>query len=141
VVPTSTIPEGISALLALNLQADLETNVKMMMSAMEQVETGEVTTATRSATFDGIQVAEGQTIGLHNGRLKVADTTPEEVVLLLLQEMQNEAAEIITLYYGDSVTEREAAALADILRVQWPDQEVEVVAGGQAHYHYILSVE
>jgi DAK2 domain fusion protein YloV len=141
VVPTATIPQGISALLALNLQADLETNVKMMMSAMGEVETGEVTTATRSATFDGIRVSEGQTIGLHNGTLKVADKTPEEVVQLLLREMQNEEAEIITLYYGDTVTQHEAAALADTIREQWPDQEVEVVAGGQAHYHYILSVE
>jgi dihydroxyacetone kinase-like predicted kinase len=71
----------------------------------------------------------------------VAGSTIEEVVLALLKEMNQAQREIITLYYGETVGENEAHALADLLLQNWPDQEVEVVAGGQPHYHYILSVE
>ncbi|NLF02747.1 MAG: DAK2 domain-containing protein [Anaerolineales bacterium] len=141
VVPTATIPQGIAALLALNAQADMETNLETMKAAMAEIQTGEVTTATRSARLNGLEIEEGQVIGLHNGELTVADTTVEEVVQRLLRHMQTDEAEIITLYYGDSVTEDEAAKLADAVRSEWPDQEVEVVGGGQPNYHYILSVE
>ncbi|MFQ6102308.1 MAG: DAK2 domain-containing protein [Anaerolineae bacterium] len=141
VIPTRSIPQGIAALLATNYQADFETNVAAMTSAMEEIKTGEVTTATRSATINGVEVAEGQIIGLYNDELKVTGTTVEEVVQSLLKEMDTAQSEIITLYYGDAVGEGDANALADLLRQNWPDQEIEVVAGGQPHYHYILSVE
>jgi len=141
VVPTRSIPQGIAALLAINYQADFETNVATMASAMVEIETGEITTATRSATLNGIKVAEGQIIGLHNDDLKVTGATVEEVVQALLEEMDAAQGEIVTLYYGDTVGEGDADALADFLQQNWPDQEIEVVAGGQPHYHYILSVE
>lgn len=141
VIPSCFIPQGIAALLALNYQADLETNVATMTSMLEEVETGEVTFATRSAKINGMQVADGQIIGLHNGELKVTGTTVEEVVQALLKEMNSAECEIITLYYGEAIEEGNANALADLLQQNWPDQEIEVVAGGQPHYHYILSVE
>ena len=141
VIRTRSIPQGIAALLAINYQADFETNVVSMTNAMEDIETGEITTATRSATINGLEITAGQIIGLHNGELKVAGATVEEVVQALLEEMNQEEREIITLYYGDIVTEGKANALADILQQNWPEQEIEVVAGGQPHYHYILSAE
>ncbi|HUX76034.1 MAG TPA: DAK2 domain-containing protein [Anaerolineae bacterium] len=141
VIPSRSIPQGIAALLAVNYQADFDTNVAAMTSAMEEIETGEVTTATRSATINGLEIAEGQIIGLHDGELKVTGTTVEEVVKAVLVEMDQAQREIITLYYGDTVSESEANALADLLQEDWPDQEIEVIAGGQHHYHYILSVE
>ena len=141
VIPSRTIPQGIAALLAINYQADFETNVSAMVSAMEEVETGEITTATRSATINGLEIVEGQIIGLHDDELKVAGTSVQEVVQALLEEIDPTDREIITLYYGEPVTEDEADSLAELLRQTWPDQEIEVVAGGQHHYHYILSVE
>jgi DAK2 domain fusion protein YloV len=141
VIPSRSIPQGVAALLAINYQADFDTNVTTMTSATEDIETGEVTTATRSATINDVEITEGQIIGLHNGKLKVVGSTVEEVVLALLKEMSQAQQEIITLYYGETVGENEAYALADLLLQNWPDQEVEVVAGGQPHYHYILSVE
>ena len=141
VVPSRSIPQGIAALLAVNYQADFATNVAAMTEAMEEIETGEVTTATRSATINGIEITDGQIIGLHDGELKVTGTTVEEAVQALLKEMNQTQREIITLYYGDTVSESDANALADLLQQAWPDQEVEVVAGGQPHYLYILSVE
>ena len=141
VVPSRSIPQGVAALLAINYQADFETNVVAMTHAMEEVETGEVTTATRSANINSLGITEGQIIGLHDGELKVAGTTVEEVVRALLREIDPSQREIITLYYGETVGQSEADALVDLVQEDWPDQEVEVVEGGQAHYHYILSVE
>ena len=68
-------------------------------------------------------------------------TTIEEVAQALLKEMNSADREIITLYYGETVSESDANALADLLQEGWPDQEIEVIAGGQPHYHYILSAE
>ena len=141
VISSRSIPQGIAALLAINYQADFEANVAAMTSAMEDVETGEVTTATRSATINGVAVAEGQIIGLHNDELKVTGATVVDVVRELLQEMHTAQREIITLYYGEPVAEEDADALVHLLQQDWPDQEIEAVAGGQPHYHYILSVE
>ncbi len=141
VIPSRSIPQGVAALLAINYQADFETNTAAMMSAMEEIETGEITTATRSVKINGMEIFDGQIIGLHNEELKVAGTTVEEVVQMLLEEMGTSQREIITLYYGETTSEGSANALADLLQQNWPDQEIEVVAGGQPHYHYILSVE
>ncbi|MBU0705132.1 MAG: DAK2 domain-containing protein, partial [Chloroflexi bacterium] len=141
VIPSRSIPQGLAALLVINYQADFETNVEVMTSVIGDVETGEVTTATRSATINGVEVTDGQIIGLHDGDLKVAGTNVEQVVQELLGKMDTAQREIITLYYGEDVSEEEAIALADLLQQTWPDQEIEVVFGGQPHYHYILSVE
>jgi dihydroxyacetone kinase-like predicted kinase len=131
----------VSALLALNLQADLEDNVAAMTAALGEVETGEITTATRSVRLNSVEVRAGQTIGLHNGELRVAGASVEEVTLELLHEMHPEDREIITMYYGNSISEGTAAAFGDRVQQRWPAQEVEVIAGGQEHYHYVLSVE
>jgi dihydroxyacetone kinase-like predicted kinase len=112
-----------------------------MTSAMDGIETGEVTFATRSATIDGIEVTDGEIIGLHDGTLKVTGPTAEDVVRKLLKEMDAAQGEIITLYWGEMLSEDEAQALAKLVQQDWPEQEVEVVPGGQPHYHYILSVE
>jgi DAK2 domain fusion protein YloV len=141
VIPACFIPQGIAALLALNHQADFETNVAALTNALGEVETGEITFATRSATINGIEITDGQIIGLHNGDLKVTGVTVEEVARALLREMDTSEREIITLYYGETIGEDDANTLADLLQQDWPEQEIEVVAGGQPHYHYILSVE
>jgi hypothetical protein len=88
-----------------------------------------------------MEIADGQIIGLHDGKLKATGDTVENVVQALLKEMEAAEREIITLYYGETVGESEANALADLLEQDWPDLETEVIAGGQPHYHYILSVE
>jgi hypothetical protein len=141
VVPSRCAPQGIAALLAFNYQADFDANVSYMTNAMGDVDTGEVTFATRSATINGVKVTDGQIIGLQNGELKVTGATPGEVVQKLLEEMNPADREIITLYYGEDVSDSAADKLVALLQERWPDQEIESVAGGQPHYHYILSVE
>jgi len=141
VVPTKTIPQGISALLAYNYQADLETNTQMMERATQGVQTAEITTATRDAQINGVNVEEGGIIGLLDRVLTASGSTLEEVVQEMLCQMKADEQEIITIYYGEGVTATEAERLADGIRASCPDQEVELVYGGQPHYHYILSAE
>ncbi len=141
VVPTRTIPQGIGALLAFNNQVDVDANAQMMLEAAQLVQTGEVTRAVRSVTLDGLKVEQGQIIGLLNDKLVTANSSIEEVVQVLLREMRAEEMEIITLYYGDGTTEEQAQALADALKAEYPNQEIETVYGGQPHYAYLVSGE
>lgn len=141
VVRTITVPQGIAALLAMNYQADLATNARVMADAGQNIETAEITTAVRSVQINGMDVQEGEAIGLVNGTLKVKGDSPVEVSKAALEQMRAEDYEIITIYYGESVTAEEAQQLATEIMDRYPDQEVEVIDGGQPHYHYILSAE
>jgi hypothetical protein len=141
VVRTITVPQGISALLALNYQAGLADNVRIMTEAAGSLETAEITTAVRSVQIDGIDVQEGEVIGLVNGKLRAKGATADEVVLLALEEIGADEYEIVTLYHGETIGADEAQMLADEILQRYPEQEVEVVDGGQPHYHYILSAE
>src|SRR5690606_40158932 len=98
VVPTRTIPQGISALLALDPHGEFEEVVEMMTESSEMVETGEVTVSTRTARVDGVQVRKGQIIGLHNDKLTVAGDDVQSVVLDLLDNMGADDREMITMY-------------------------------------------
>lgn len=141
VIPSRTAPQGISALLAFNLQASLEDNVIAMTRALTTIDTGEVTVAVRDAQVDGVEVKAGDVIGLLNDALTTRGQTPEQVVFDLLAQMGAGQAEIITIYYGDQIDADSAEALSAQVAAAYPDQEVEVIAGGQPHYFFILSTE
>jgi uncharacterized protein len=141
VIPSRTAPQGISALLAFNLQASLDDNIKTMTRALAAIDTGEVTIAVRDAQIDGVSVRAGDVIGLLNDTLTTSGALPEEVVFSLLAQMNADQAEIITVYYGDQIDAAGAEALGARIMADYPDQEVEVIAGGQPHYHFILSTE
>jgi dihydroxyacetone kinase-like predicted kinase len=141
VLPTRTIPQGIAALLAFNYQADLQTNAELMLAATEEVETGEITTATRTVELDGVPVKEGEIIGLVNERLVASGSGIEQVLWLMLEEMALSEREILTLYYGNGIEADQVDELASRISEHYPDQEIELVQGGQPYYHYILSVE
>jgi DAK2 domain fusion protein YloV len=133
IVPTKTIPQGIAAMLAFNYQADLHANAELMTQASQQVHTGEITRAVRSAQVNGLSILEGQIIGLLNDRLVAATE--------LLQHMEPQDCEIVTIYYGQDVSATEAAQLAEYVRSTYDHLEVEVLDGGQPHYYYIISAE
>jgi DAK2 domain fusion protein YloV len=141
VVPTDTIPQGMAALVAFNCEADLETNARAMEAAAQNVETGEITTAVRQVSMNGIEIQIGDVIGLHNGTLVIAGHSNEEVAHDLLAQLEAGERELITIYYGQDVTADQAATFAEQIRAQYADQEVEVLPGGQPFYAYIISVE
>jgi DAK2 domain fusion protein YloV len=141
VVPTITVPQGIAALLALNYQADLATNTRVMAEAAGTIHTADITTAIRSVQINGMDVREGEVIGLVNGKLQVKGDSPSEVVMAALAQMNAADYEIVTIYYGESIRADEADQLAGQIAERYEEQEIEVIDGGQPHYHYILSVE
>jgi uncharacterized protein len=141
IVPSKTIPQGISALLALNLHASLTHNVHAMTAALSHVQTGEVTIAVQDAQFNGIQVRTGDVIGLFNDVLTATGPSSEDVVRQLLEQMSAANLEVITLYYGQPVAAAQAEALQAELRQLYPNQEIEIVNGGQPFYQYIISAE
>jgi DAK2 domain fusion protein YloV len=141
VIRSVTVPQGVTALLALNYQADLSTNARVMTEALKTIETLEITSAVRSVFLDGMSVEEGEIIGLLNGRLSAKGDSASEVVKSSLAYAFAEDHEIITIYYGDAVGPDEAQQLADDLADTYKDQEIEVVDGGQPYYFYIISAE
>jgi DAK2 domain fusion protein YloV len=141
VVPTRTIPQGISALLALDPHGELDEVVDVMVESSGMVETGEVTTATRDTRVNGVRVRKGQTIGLYNDDLIVVGNDVSSVVADLLREMGIDDLELVTLYYGADIDRSEAQMLTEHLRDEYPDHEIELREGGQPHYYYILSAE
>lgn len=141
VVPSKTIPQGLSAMLRLEPGGDLDSIVKEMTAALDDVETGEITTATRSVEMDGVQVMEGQIIALHNGSLVLAASTLDEACLGLLKKAHADHFELVTLFYGANLSKKEAVCIADVIRRAYPELEIEVQDGGQPHYQFIISIE
>ena len=142
VVPTRTVPQGTSAMLALNPDGDLHAVSAEMAALADEVVTGQVTIATRTVELDGVSVAEGNVIGLIDGKLRTAGDSIARVLIAVLGKIDDiEDREIITLYYGADTTVDEAAAVAEDIEEHFPDLEVEVQNGGQAHYFYIFGVE
>jgi len=140
-LPTKTIPQGVSSVMAFNYMSDIEDNLMLMQDAMNFVQTGEVTSSIRTTTIDGVSVYEGDFIGLLNDKLMVAEQTPEAVTRSLLEQLDLDEYEIITFYYGHTITEEDAKNMVESLRSDYKDLEMDVIQGGQPHYHYIFSVE
>ncbi len=142
VVASRTVPQGIAALIAFNLHApDLAALSADMTGAMSAIHTGEVTEAVRDVTFDGLDVNVGDVIGLHDGVLVVKGTEIDATALALIERMNVAESEFITIYYGGSTSAESAQNFADQLQDLYPDQDVELIFGGQPYYHYILSTE
>ena len=141
VIPSKTIPQGISAMIGFIEESDLEENKESMIDSMSYVKTGEVTYAVRDTVIDDKEIREGNIMGIGDeGMLAVgediADTTVE-----MIKEMQDEDSEIVSVYFGEGVTSEDAKALSEKITEALPDLEVEVYPGGQPVYYYIVSVE
>jgi uncharacterized protein len=141
IIPTRTIPQGLSSMLRLIPTGELEDVVADMTSAIQDVATGEITTSTRNVEIDGVNVKEGEIIGLLNEKLILSAPSVEDACLALLQRAGVEDKELITLFYGDNIARSEVNRIADSIRKAYPSQEVEVQEGGQPHYHFIISIE
>jgi DAK2 domain fusion protein YloV len=141
VIPSQSIPQGLAAMLRLAPEREIEEVAADMTEALAEVETGEITIATRSVEIDGVSVQEGQIIALHNGKLVLSATSLEEACLGLLETAHASHYELITLFYGDNVARKEVIRIADDIRKAYPEQEVEVQEGCQPHYQFIISIE
>ncbi len=141
VIPCSSVPQGLSAMLRLDPNGDMDQVVKEMNEAIKEVETGEITLATRNVELNGVKVQEGQVIALLNGKLVMSAATIDEAMLGLLTKADTEERERITLFYGNGISRQEVNRIVDLVRSSYPSHEVELHEGGQPHYQFILSIE
>lgn len=141
VVPCKTLPQGIAALISFNFEAPFDQNCQIMTHTLTNVQTAEITTAVRTVQLSGVNVREGDFIGVINGHLAVAGQDMDQVVCDTLQRINIDHYEILTLYYGQEITEEQAQMMAKTIKSSYAQLEIEVVNGGQPYYAYILSVE
>jgi hypothetical protein len=141
VVPSKTIPQGLTAMLSLDPHGDVSVVAEKMMKSIASVITGEITVATRSVEIDGVKVKEGQVIALLDGKLVASAKTVEKGVLDFLKKAKAEEHELVTFYYGEEMKHAEANQIADVVHEKYPSLEIEVQDGGQPHYQFIISVE
>lgn len=141
VIPTKSIPQGLAALIAYNPELPIDENSNLMLKAIEQVKTGQVTYAVRDSNFDNQQIQEGDFMGLSNGTIMTVGKDIETVTQDLLKHMVDEDDEIITLLYGKDAEEETTNQILAFLEDTYPDIEVELLDGGQPLYYYIISVE
>ena len=110
--------------------------------AYQNTSTAEITTAIRDVSFDGVEIRDGDLIGIINGQLQCRGDDLTELVRQVLERLDpDDETEIFTLYYGEPVLEEEAELLLEILEPLFPQHELELLHGGQPHYHYLISAE
>ena len=141
VVSATTIPQGVAALLEFNPEIGMDENVSRMEQKLSSVQTGEVCRAVRPVSLNGIEVAQGQLIGLLERDLVVVGNNPTEVLMSLLRTAKVSGDALVTLYWGAHLTQQDADADGVTIESTFPGVEVEVVPGRQPHYDYILSIE
>lgn len=141
VIPSKTIPQGISAMIGFILDNSPEDNKEAMIDSMSYVKTGEVTYAVRDTVIDDKEIKEGNIMGIGDEGILAVGEEIDDTTINMIKEMQDEESEIVSLYYGVEVTEEAANKLADKIAEALPEIEVEVYPGGQPIYYYIASVE
>jgi dihydroxyacetone kinase-like predicted kinase len=141
VVPTTTIPQGVAALLAFDYEANLESNIQIMTRAMATVKTIEICRAVRSAKLGDLKIKKKQPIGFLDGDMVVVGESGFEVLNKMLSTLGLSKVEVITIYYGADTKSAEAEQVASDIRSRYPQLQIEVVKGGQPHYNYIISIE
>ena len=142
IVPTRTIPQGLSAMLVFDPDSDAYTNVDNMMQAAKNVATGQVTFAARDSEFGARRIREGEIIGLNNGKLTVTSSSPNKALYKLAKSMISKDMSFVTLISGEGVSDEEAASAVEMLETKFADQvDITYIKGGQPIYYYIFSVE
>ena len=141
VIPTKTVPQGIAAVLAFNMEADQTENENHMMEAQKTVRTGQVTYAVRDTEMNGLAIRKGSMIGIGDKEIVSTGEDSQKVALDLIKHMVREDDEILTIYYGNDISESSADILGEKIAQLFPDLEIEVYYGGQPLYYYILSLE
>ncbi|MEE1244778.1 MAG: DAK2 domain-containing protein [Acutalibacteraceae bacterium] len=142
VIHTRTIPQGISAMLNFDPDADDNTNAIEMQNSTERIATGQITFAARDADVDGVKIKQGELMALLGGKITFVDTDLEKTVLKLLKKMVKPSSEFITVIHGADVTEEQAASIEAQIEEKFGSKaEITFINGGQPIYYYILSVE
>jgi dihydroxyacetone kinase-like predicted kinase len=141
VIPSKTVPQGLSALLAFNPAGDVKANEAAMTEAMQHVKTGQITFAVRDTQIDGLEIEKDDFMGLAEGKIVVKNKDKRKAAEDLLAAMVDEDSEILTIIYGEDVTEDEVNALTAFVEEKFEDVEVELHNGKQPLYSFIFAIE
>lgn len=141
VIPTKNTPQGFTALVNFNADASVEENEQALMESLTMVKSGQVTFAVRDTVMNDVEVKEGNIIGIAESKLMDAGESVDEITTSLVEKLVDEDSAIVTLFYGEDVTEDEANNLRDELEEKFEDLDIELYYGGQPLYYYLISVE
>ena len=141
VIPTKNVAMGIAAAIAFQADNDPDQNMQRMIEAAQHVKTAMVTYAIRDSEYNGIEIKQGDIIGLHNGQIEFSGHSVRDVVLEMMKAIITDEDELITVYYGADVSEEDAKSIAEEIESQYEDCDVEYHNGGQPLYYYLISVE
>ena len=141
VLPTKSVPMGISAALAFNPDASVEENERAMTEAANSVHTASITYAVRDTNYDSREIHSGDIMGMLDNKLEILGHSAEDVAVECAEKMVHGDSSLITIYYGSDVSEERARELGDALEEKYPDCDVEVQNGGQPLYYYLVAVE
>jgi dihydroxyacetone kinase-like predicted kinase len=141
VIPTKTIPQGITALITYMNDASPSDNELAMNDAISHVKTGQVTYAVRDTSINGLEIKKGNIMGIGDHEILAVGSVVEETTMNMLEKMVDDESEIVSIYFGDEVDEEIANDMAGNIEKKYPDLSVELHPGGQPIYYYIVSVE
>lgn len=141
VIPTKNTPQGFTALVNFNGDATVQENEEALMESLTMVKSGQVTFAVRDTVMNDVEVKEGNIIGIAESKLMDAGEGVNEITTSLIEKLVDEDSAIVTLFYGEDVTEEEANNLRDELEEKFEDIDIELYYGGQPLYYYLISVE
>lgn len=141
VIPTKTVPQGITAIISFMPDADANANEEAMLEGIQQVKTGQVTYAVRDTHVDDKEIHEGDIMGIGDKGILAVGTEVEATAKEMLAELVDEDSELISLYYGEEVSEEEAEKFAAEVEELYPDVDVDFHFGGQPIYYYVMAVE
>ena len=141
VIPSKTVPQGITAMLSFNPESSIEENEAALTEALATVDTMQITYAARNSDFDGFDIHEGDYMALYGSQLFSTSKDIKVLLKALAQKVRDDGKEYITIYYGADVKERHAQKAADIFADICPDADVNLIRGGQPVYYYMISAE
>ena len=141
VIPSKTVPQGITAIINFVFDKSAEENAERMTEEMAKVKTGQVTYAVRDTSMDGFDIKQGNIMGIGDKTIMAVGEDIQTTTFDLIEKLISEESELISLYYGEEIQEDMANSLADEIMEKYPDIDVEVHMGGQPIYYYVLSVE
>lgn len=141
VIPTKTVPQGITAIINYMPEADVDTNLEGMKEAIGNVKTGQVTYAVRDTRIDDKEIHEGDIMGIGDAGILSVGPSVEGTTKEMLEQLVDEDSELISLYFGQDVLEEDAQRFASEVAEIYPDVDVDIHSGGQPIYYYVLSVE
>ena len=141
VLPTRTIPQGVTALIHYNPDLSVEENHLEMSRSLDTVDTAQVTFAARDSVVDGLKIKEGQMLGMENGAITVVEDSALTAAYKITRHLCNRKTTMVTIFFGEGATEEEATELESMIRDKFKDIETAVIPGGQPVYSYIISVE